>query len=156
MSRKQESARSGAGALGGPERSGGPPSAAPGDGEVLERPRRRQFAREYKLRIVTEADACTEPGGVAALLRREGLYSSHLVEWRKLRREGSLEALGGKRRGPAGRRRDPVAKENERLRREVERLRRRLRQAETILEIQKKASEILGIPLKTQDEGEGD
>ncbi len=156
MARKQESAR--VGALDGPERSGGPssaaPAAAPGDGEVLERPRRRQFSREYKLRVVTEAAACREPGQVAALLRREGLYSSHLVEWRRLHRAGVLEGPGARRRGP--RHGGPLVRENEVLRKENARLTRRLEQAQTILEIQKKASEILGIPLSARDEGESD
>jgi hypothetical protein len=80
------------------------------------------------------------------LLRREGLYSSHLAEWRRSRREGSLKALA-KPRGPKGRGRDPVSVENEQLRKENARLRQRLKQAETILEIQKKTSELLGIPL---------
>ncbi|MDE2887797.1 MAG: hypothetical protein OXR72_06250, partial [Gemmatimonadota bacterium] len=80
------------------------------------------------------------------LLRREGLYSSQLTQWRRARREGSLKALS-RQRGPRGRRRDTVAVENEHLRKENARLRRRLEQAQTMLEIQKKASEILGIPL---------
>ena len=86
------------------------------------------------------------PGQIAALLRREGLYSSHLTEWRRARREGSLKALA-KPRGPKGRGRDPVTIENEQLRKENAGLRQRLKQAETILDIQKKASELLGIPL---------
>ena len=80
------------------------------------------------------------------MLRREGLYSSHLTEWRRARREGSLKALA-KPRGPKGRGRDPVIVENEQLRKENARLRQRLEQAKTILDIQKKASELLGIPL---------
>ena len=101
---------------------------------------------EYKLRVLEEADACREPGEGAAWLRREGLYSSHLAEWRRARRAGSLKALA-KPRGPKGRRRDPVDQENEQLRKENARLRRRLEQAQAIVEIQKKASEILEIPL---------
>ena len=108
--------------------------------------KRRHFSAQYKLRVLEEADACQEPGEIGALLRREGLYSSHLVVWRRARREGSLKALT-KPRGPKGRRRDPVAVENEQLRKENARLRRHLEQAQTILEIQKKASELLGIPL---------
>jgi transposase len=132
----------------GPERSEGPSGRGRRpDPEVLAKGKRRQFSGEYKLRILEETDACTEPGATAALLRREGLYSSHLTSWRKARRSGALGALK-KRRGPKGRRRDPVAKENEKLRKENARLQQRLAQAEVILEIQKKASEILGIPLK--------
>ena len=130
-----------------PERSGGPSTAAPTpDPEVPERAKRRHFSAQEKLRILEEAEACRAPGEVGALLRREGLYSSQLTAWRRARREGSLQALA-KPRGPQGRRRDPVARENERLRQENARLQRRLEQAQAILEIQKKASEILGIPL---------
>ena len=116
------------------------------DPEVPARAKRRRFTAGYKLRILEEADACRAPGEVGALLRREGLYSSQLTQWRRARREGTLKALS-KPRGPKGRRRDKVAVENEQLRKENARLRRRLEQAQTILEIQKKASEILGIPL---------
>jgi len=137
-----------------PERSGGTSNeAAPPDPEVLERAKRRRFTAEYKLQVLEEADACREPGEVAALLRREGLYSSHLTDWRRARREGALGGLG-KQRGPKGRRRDPVARENEQLRKENARLQRRLEQAEMILEIQKKASEILGIPLSRPEIGD--
>lgn len=132
----------------GPERSEGPSGRGRRpDPEVLAKGKRRQFTAEYKLKILEEADGCTASGSLSALLRREGLYSSHLTSWRKARRSGALGALK-KRRGPKGRRRDPVAKENEKLRKENARLQQRLAQAEVILEIQKKASEILGIPLK--------
>ena len=135
------------GSLEGPERSGGPSREAPRpDPEVPERAQRRHFSAPYKLRILEEADACRAPGEIGALLRREGLYSSQLTAWRRARREGSLQALA-KPRGPQGRRRDPAAREIERLRQENARLQRRLEQAQAILEIQKKASEILGIPL---------
>ena len=139
-----------------PERSGGTATAAPRpDPEVPEKAKRRQFSAQYKLRVLEEADACREPGQIAALLRREGLYSSHLAEWRRARRQGSLKALA-KPRGPKGRRRDPVAAANEQLRKENVRLRRRLEQAQMILEIQKKASELLGIPLNPLDSDEND
>ena len=142
-----DNGRPGLGSLEGPERSGGPSRAAsPPDPEVPERSRRRHFSAEYKLRILEEAEACRAPGEVGALLRREGLYSSQLTAWRRARREGALQALA-KPRGPQGRCRDPVARENERLRQENARLQRRLEQAQAILEIQEKASEILGIPL---------
>lgn len=137
-----------------PERSGGTSNeAAPPDPEVLEKAKRRRFSAEYKLQILEEADACREPGDIAALLRREGLYSSHLTDWRRARRDGALGALA-KSRGPKGRRRDVVTRENEQLRKENARLRRRLEQAEKILEIQKKASEILGIPLSRREAGD--
>ena len=132
----------------GPERSGGPSGRGRRpDPEVLAKGQRRQFSAEYKLKILEEADRCTSQGATSALLRREGLYSSHLSEWRKARRSGALGALK-KRRGPKGKRRDPVAQENDKLRKDNARLRRELAQALTILEIQKKASEILGIPLR--------
>lgn len=114
------------------------------DPEVRERPVRRTFTAEYKRRIVEEANATTEPGGVVALLRREGLYSSHLVEWRRLCRAGALQNLAHPRGRPPG---NPLAAENERLRRRVARLETRLGQAERIIEIQGKVSELLGIPL---------
>ncbi len=138
-----------------PERSEGGSSEAPSspDPEVPEKAKRRHFTAEYKLRVLEEADACQEPGEVGALLRREGLYSSHLTEWRRARREGALKSLT-KQRGPKGRRRDRVARENEKLRKENARLQRRLEQAEKILEIQKKASEILGIPLNRPESGD--
>ena len=84
------------------------------DSEVLERPVRRRFNAEYKLRIVEEANAASEPGAIGALLRREGLYSSHLVDWPRLYRSGALGALAQPRGQP---RPNPLAKENERLRR---------------------------------------
>jgi len=104
-------------------------------------------ATSHKLRILEEADRCTQPGELGQLLRREGLYSSHLSTWRRQREEGTLQGLKPKRRGRKAKRKDPLATENERLRRENERLAQRLRQAETIIEVQKKVSEMLGIPL---------
>ncbi len=136
-----------------PVLSEGSSNEARPDAEVPEKAKRRHFSAAYKLRIVEEADACRQPGEVGALLRREGLYSSLLTEWRRARREGALGTLS-KERGPKGRRRDPVARENEQLRKENARLRRRLEQAEKILEIQKKASEILGIPLNRPENGD--
>ena len=101
-----------------PERSGGTSTESPRpDPEVPDKAKRRHFSAQYKLRVLEEADACREPGAISALLRREGLFSSHLAEWRRARREGSLKALA-KARGPKGRRRDPVTAENEQLRKE--------------------------------------
>jgi transposase-like protein len=91
---------------------------------------------------LAEADACTGRGEVGALLRREGLYSSHLDKWRLQRQRGVLRALSPQKRGPKV---DPHAEENARLRRENERLRVRLQQAETIIEVQKKLSALLGL-----------
>ena len=107
------------------------------------------------MRIVREADACTEPGEIGALLRREGLYSSHLDKWRKRLREGGEAALVEVKRGRRPKR-TPLDAENEKLRRQNARLEHRLRQTEAIIEIQKKVSEILGVPLARIDEAEGD
>ena len=120
------------------------------DGEVSDRPKRRTFNAEYKLRILKEADACRAPGEMGALLRREGLYSSHLTEWRRGRERGSLAALGVKR-GPKVKPVDAAADEAASLRKENERLKARLAQAELIIDVQKKVASILGIPLKSPD-----
>ena len=122
---------------------------APPDPEVPERATRRRFSAEYKLAVLKEADAVTEPGAVGALLRREGLYSSHLVDWRRQREAGALVALGRPRGRP---RPDPKDREITRLRSDNERLRRRLGQAEKIIEVQGKVSELLGISLDPASE----
>ena len=117
--------------------------------EVNEKPVRRQFDAAYKLRILEEADRCTEPGQLGELLRREALYSSHLSNWRRLREEGTLQSLGPKKRGRKVKRNDATTQELERLRHENQRLAERLRQAETIIEVQKKVSEIVGLTTPT-------
>jgi transposase-like protein len=119
--------------------------------EVLEKPVRRRFAVEYKMRILAEADACSEPGMLGELLRREGLYSSHLSTWRRLRDEGVLAGLTPKRRGRKAKQKNPLADEVTRLSRENDRLKEQLRQAELIIDVQKKVSEMLSIPLKSPD-----
>ena len=134
--------------LGGPVAGNGKPIPDPG---VPEKPVRRRFTAEYKLRILGEADRSTESGQLGAVLRREGLYSSHLTTWRKQRNEGTLAGLEPKRRGRKASPDAPLIAENERLQRENQRLTARLRQAETIIEVQKKLSEILGIPLPPPD-----
>lgn len=123
------------------------------DPEVAEKPKRRQFSAEYRLRIVREADACTQPGEIGALLRREGLYSSLLTAWRRQRDTGALAGLEPKKRGPKSKAVDPRVK---RLERENARLKRKLEQAETIIDIQKKVAGMLGIPLRTSEPGEKD
>ena len=130
-------------------------SAARPDPEVPEKARRRRFSAEYKLQILREAEACEE-GELGALLRREGLYSSHLGVWRRQREEGSLEGLAPKKRGRKGKRKDPLADRNAELERENRKLKKRLEQAETIIEFQKKVSEVLGIPLKSPESEESD
>jgi len=117
------------------------------DPEVAEKPQRRRFTAEYKVRILREADACAEPGEIGALLRREGLYSSHLTEWRRQREQGAWAGLAPKQRGRRGAPPHPLARRVSELERENTRLQRRLQQAEAIIEVQKKVSELLGIPL---------
>ena len=119
-----------------------PAQPSPPNPEVAERARRRQFTAAYKLRVLQEADACA-PGEVGALLRREGLYSSHLQTWRQQRDQGVLAALAPQRRGrPATSARD---QELARLRRENEQLTQRLAAAEAIIDVQKKVSALLGL-----------
>jgi transposase len=120
--------------------------------EVPEKPVRRRFTADYKLRILREAEACQQHGQLGALLRREGLYSSHLTTWRQQRDQGALAALQAKRRGRKPQPGNPLAAENERLQRENERLAARLKQAETIIDVQKKVSEILGLTPSTPAE----
>lgn len=124
--------------------------------EVQDKPTRRRFTAEYKLRILTLADACTEAGSLGALLRREGLYASNLNTWRHQRERGVLSALTPKKRGRKESVLDPLVAENEKLRRENERITKRLRQAEIIIDVQKKVSQILGIQLATPEEGGND
>jgi transposase len=146
------------------ERRGGERSEAPRSGgssmverepspdpEVEARSSRRRFTPKYKLEILRKADACTRPGQVGELLRKEGLYSSHLVNWRRQRDEG----LEPKRRGPKAEVVNPKVKK---LEREVHQLEKKLKKAEAIISFQKKVHELLGIPLKpfVSDEDEGD
>lgn len=112
------------------------------DPEVVPKAERRRFTAEYKLRVLTAADGCKKPGEIGALLRREGLYRSHLDKWRTQQRKGSLQALAPQKRG---RKPDPQAAEIARLRSENERLQKRLQQAETIIDVQKKLSALLGL-----------
>ncbi len=121
------------------------------DPEVVPKAKRRTFTAEYKLRIVQEAEACTEPGQIGALLRREGLYWSHLDKWRKLRARGQLQAGQALKRGRKSQR-DPQAEEVARLQRENQQLRTRLEQAEFIIEAQKKLSQLLGSTSTERDE----
>ncbi len=102
------------------------------DPEVRERPVRRMFTAAYKLRIVEEANVASEPGAVGALLRREGLYSSHLVDWRRLYRAGALSGLTRPRGRPAP---HPLVAENDRLRATIDRLEARLVRAEKVIAV---------------------
>jgi transposase len=144
-----EGARS---ATGVPEESSssGPRRAEPlPNPEVPAKAQRRKFTAEYKLRIVREAERCKEAGEIGALLRREGLYSSLLTAWRREAEQGTRAALRSKKRGPKARVVDPRVKE---LERENVRLRKRLEHAEIIISVQKKVSELLGIPLASPDD----
>lgn len=147
--------------------SGEPPATAPivagageaprpPDSEVPERPVRRQFSAACKLRIVQEADRCRDSNGIGSLLRREGLYSSHLGTWRRQRDEGSLSALAPRKRGRPAEKPQPDTKRLAQVEREKRHLERRLKQAEALLELQKRVSEILGIDLQPAPTDEND
>jgi transposase len=123
------------------------------DPEVPAKVQRRQFTAEYRRRILKEADACKKHGDLGALLRREGLYSSHLANWRRQREHGELAAGRARKRGPTPTPVDPRVKQ---LEVENRRLQRKLARAETIITLQKKVAEILGIPLKPLDIDETD
>jgi len=118
--------------------------------EVMAKAKRRGFTAEYKQRILDEVDragAVGETGAVGAILRREGLYSSHLAAWRKLRDAGELSALTPKRRGPKPRVLDARDREHQEVLKKLARTEARLKRAEALLDLQKKVSEILGIEL---------
>jgi transposase-like protein len=133
----------------------------PPDPEVLEKPVRRKFTANYKQRVLEEADACREQGEIGALLRREGLYSSYLKNWRRERDEAIRNGLRAKKRGRKPMK-NPLTDEVKRLERENLRLKRELEQAKLIIDIQKKTSQLLGITLTDVSEhekilyGEGD
>jgi transposase len=117
--------------------------------EVNEKAKRRRFTAEYRQRILREAAACTQRGEVGALLRREGLYSSHLAMWRQQADEAQREALQPKRRGPKPKVIDERDRELAELRRANAKLTRRAERAEALVEVQKKVSQLLGIALPT-------
>ena len=125
------------------------------DPEVSDRLRRRKFTAKYKLAVLRELDACSEPGQIGAVLRREGLYSSHATSWRRAREAGELQGLASKKRGRPHTPRNRLALEVERLERENVRLREELRKASVIIDVQKKLSTILGISLPETDGSDG-
>jgi hypothetical protein len=140
-----------------PQRSGAsvPAEALPAgshpDPEVVARPQRRSYAAEYKVRILREAEAAAAiRGGIGALLRREGLYSSLLVNWRRERAQGIREALTPQKRGPKSKP-HPLADEMEKLQRKNARLNEELRKAHIIIDVQKKVAALLGHPLPDED-----
>jgi transposase len=113
--------------------------------------KRRTFTAEYKQRVLTDADAAAaQPGGIGALLRREGLYSSHLVTWRRERQAGVLKGLTPQKRGPKSKR-NAQEEEMQKLRRENQRLTEQLRKAEIVIDVQKKVGALLGWPLPKAD-----
>lgn len=122
------------------------------DPQVPAKATRRQFSTQYKLQILQEVDGPTQLGQTAALLRREGLYSSHLSNWRRQREQGQLAGLRGNKRGRNPQKPDPLFLENQQLQKQVQRLSQQLQQAQLLLDIQKNASEILGLSLNGLDE----
>ena len=124
------------------------------DPEVVPVAMRRRFTAQEKLRILEEANQCSEPGAIGALLRREGIYSSYLSRWRQARDRGQLTALSSKQRGPKRSADKALAEEVVKLRRKNERLQARLEQAETIIEVQKKLSQLLGASPETNESNE--
>ena len=118
--------------------AGAPPSRGVPDPELAERPRRRRFGAEYKLGVLREAEACTRKGEIGAMLRREGLYTSHLTAWRAQRDAGALEGLTPRRRGP--RSASPEQVENQALRRQLERTQSDLETARRVIEVQGKCA----------------
>lgn len=126
------------------------PLAAP-DSEVVA-PRRRSFTAEFKRQVLAEADACSESGDVGALLRRHGLYSSHLTEWRRQREDGALSGLAPKKRGRKARTPNPLAAEVARLERELAKANARAKRAEGLVELQKKMAALLGEEIPSEEE----
>ena len=119
--------------------------------EVVAKAQRRRFTAAEKLRVLKEADGCTKPGELGALLRREGLYSSHLATWRTARRHGELAGLTPRARGPKAKPADPRDKKLAEQSREITRLSARLERAEGLIAVQKKVAQILGIPLESDE-----
>lgn len=111
--------------------------------------KRRSFTAEYKRKVLQEADTCTEPGQIGALLRREGLYSSHLATWRHARERGELAGLEPKKRGPKAQEPNPLAQELAAKERENARLRAENAKLQLICDVQKKVSQLLGVTLPT-------
>ena len=122
------------------------------DPEVQEKKPRRRFSAQYKLRVLNEVDSCSEPGQIGVILRREGLYHSNIRTWQRQRDEGVLQGLAPKKRGRKAKDVYPLAKRVAQLERENRQLTEKLKQAETIIEVQKKVSEILGIHQPSNEE----
>ena len=147
----QHDAAAGAGTDGG-RRPTVVPAPAAASPELSDRPRRRTFTAQDKLRILAETDRAAETGGIGAILRREGLYSSNLTDWRRQRDAGAIGGLSPAKRGPKAAEPNPLAAELARLQQDNARLTRRLTRAEAIIDIQKKVAALLGIPLAPTDD----
>ena len=117
--------------------------------EVTSKAKRRLFTADFKRKVLQEADACTESGQIGALLRREGLYSSHLTTWRQARERGELEGLAPKKRGPKAQEPNPLARELAAKEREIARLKAENAKLQLICDVQKKVSQLLGVTLPT-------
>jgi transposase-like protein len=130
-----------------PNRNGSPTTMP--NPEVRPKAQRREFTAEYKALILSEADACHLPGQIGALLRREGLYSSHLTAWRRHRARGTLAGLAPKARGPKS---NPLAATNAAQAREIAGLQAKLQRAETIIAVQKKLCTLLGLPSEPDEQ----
>jgi transposase len=137
-------------ALGDPAEVGGREAARP-DPEVLARPKRRTYTGEYKQQVLAEAEGARGAGEIGAVLRRHGLYSSHLSKWRMERKTGIQRGLAPQKRGPKSRT-NPLTVENQKLRRDNERLTDRLRKAEIVIDVQKKVAMLLGLPIAEPEE----
>ena len=118
--------------------------------EVVVKAKRRQYTADYKLRILKEIDSCQGNGDIGAVLRREGLYSSMLSKWKDQRDNGALDGLSAQKRGPKF---DPQAAELALMKHDNDRLRERLRQAELIIDVQKKVAQLLGVPMEDNNPG---
>ena len=127
-------------------KAGAGPGAVRPDPEVVAKAKRRRFTAAYKQEILAKADAAAGHGGIGALLRREGLYSSHLGKWRRERAASIREGLEPRKRGPKSKR-NPLAEENQKLQRANDRLTEQLRKAEIIIDVQKKVGALLGWPI---------
>jgi transposase len=139
-----------------PTRRGNDAGRAAPDPEVVQHPARRRFSASYKHRILAETDAAVDRGAVGRILRREGLYSSHLTHWRQERDKAQRAALEPKKRGPKASPKNPLQAEYDKLKRENIRLNKKLRKAELIIDFQKKVAEILGIALPVTEQNDDD
>ena len=147
---RTEGARRATGVFSGEEAAAGPPAPSAPETEVVAKAQRRRFTAQYKQQIVRAADRCTKLGEIGALLRREGLYSSQLTNWRAARDRGELEGLAPKPRGPKATATDPRDRKIVEQDREIVRWKHRAERAEALVEVQKKVAALLGTPLDSE------